>query len=64
MEKGDDTQAYRNMRMALVSCQERFRNMITEHSNLRDPQDYSAWALNQAREGFDEIERALSKPNK
>jgi len=63
MEKGDDTQAYRNMRMALVSCQERFRNMITERSN-RDPQDYSAWMHNQARDGFDEIERALSKPNK
>ena len=58
------TPEYDAIRMALISCRERFRSMIDEARmyNAREPVGWT-YALEQAESGFKEVDAILSNPD-
>ena len=53
--------AYAHLRMALISCEARFRDMANAKANKSNV-EYAAWASEQAQAGFDEVNSILETP--
>lgn len=56
------TKPYDALRMALISCRERFKSMIEQRDKFHTDA-YAEFALDQAIAGFQEVEGILENPN-